>query len=202
MSGDKIIQKIEEEAKQDAAAIGAAAQEKARKEKEQILAKAQEQVREIQAKSQVDAKEAAGRLQLIGELQSRKENLASKRKVLQEAFDRAAEQLEALPQEQWEKLIGRIVLGSDLIGHEKLVVPAKDRPRYEQGLLAQLNKELKDQGREGSLTLSDRTAGFTDGVLIEGETCDYDGSFATLLEDVRTGEEYRVAELLFGAEVK
>ena len=202
MSGDKIIQKIEEEAKQDAAAIGAAAQEKARKEKEQILAKAQEQVREIQAKSQVDAKEAAGRLQLIAELQSRKENLASKRKVLQEAFDRAAEQLEALPQEQWEKLIGRIVLGSDLIGHEKLVVPAKDRPRYEQGLLAQLNKELKDQGREGSLTLSDRTAGFTDGVLIEGENCDYDGSFATLLEDVRTGEEYRVAELLFGAEVK
>lgn len=202
MSGDKIIQKIEEEAKQDAAAIGAAAQEKARKEKEQILAKAQEQVREIQAKSQVDAKEAAGRLQLIAELQSRKENLASKRKVLQEAFDRAAEQLEALPQEQWEKLIGRIVLGSDLIGHEKLVVPAKDRPWYEQGLLAQLNKELKDQGREGSLTLSDRTAGFTDGVLIEGETCDYDGSFATLLEDVRTGEEYRVAELLFGAEVK
>ena len=48
MSGDKIIQKIEEEAKQDAAAIGAAAQEKARKEKEQILAKAREEVREIQ----------------------------------------------------------------------------------------------------------------------------------------------------------
>ena len=43
MSGDKIIQKIEEEAKQDAAAIGAAAQEKARKEKEQILAKAREE---------------------------------------------------------------------------------------------------------------------------------------------------------------
>ena len=202
MSGDKIIQKIEEEAKQDAAAIGAAAQEKARKEKEQILAKAQEQVREIQAKSHVDAKEAAGRLQLIAELQSRKENLASKRKVLQEAFDRAEEQLEALPQEQWEKLIGRIVLESDLTGREKLVVPTKDRHRYEKGFLDRLNKELKAQGRKGSLTLSDKEAEFTDGVLIEGETCDYDGSFATLLEDVRTGEEYRVAELLFGAEVK
>lgn len=202
MSGDKIIQKIEEEAKRDAAAIGAAAQEKARKEKEQILAKAQEQVREIQAKSQVDAKEAAGRLQLIAELQSRKENLASKRKVLQEAFDRAREQLEALPQEQWEKLIGRIILEADLTGRETLVVPAKDRPRYEKGFLDRLNKELKAQGRNGSLTLSDKEAEFTDGVLIEGETCDYDGSFATLLENVRTGEEYRVAELLFGAEVK
>ena len=108
MSGDKIIQKIEEEAKQDAAAIGAAAQEKARKEKEQILAKAQEQVREIQAKSQVDAKEAAGRLQLIAELQSRKENLASKRKVLQEAFDRAAEQLGNMNGRQRQFAIGFI----------------------------------------------------------------------------------------------
>lgn len=68
MSGDKIIQKIEEEAKQDAAAIQAAARDKAQKEKDRILAKAQEEVRDIQAKSQVDAKEAAGRLQLIAEL--------------------------------------------------------------------------------------------------------------------------------------
>ena len=37
MSGDKIIQKIEEEAKQDAAAIGAAAQEKARKENPDLI---------------------------------------------------------------------------------------------------------------------------------------------------------------------
>ena len=202
MSGDKIIQKIEEEAKQDAAAIGAAAQEKARKEKEQILAKAREEVREIQAKSQVDAKEAAGRLQLIAELQSRKENLNSKRQVLQEAFDQAAKQLADLPEDQWKTLIGKIILGADLTGHETLVVPAKDRPRYENGFLARLNGELKAQGREGALALSDKEADFADGVLIEGDTCDYDGSFATLLEDVRTGEEYRVAELLFGAEVK
>ena len=43
---------------------------------------------------------------------------------------------------------------------------------------------------------------FDGGVLIRGKSCDYDGSFATLLQDVRDQEEYRVAELLFGAEVK
>lgn len=202
MSGDKIIQKIEEEAKQDAAAIGAAARDKAQKEKDRILAKAQEEVREIQAKSQVDAREAAGRLQLIAELQSRKENLASKRQVLQEAFDRAAKQLADLPEDQWKTLIGKIILGADLTGHEILVVPAKDRKRYEDGFLDRINAALKQAGKKGKLTLSDTSADFSDGLLIQGETCDYDGSFATLLEEVRTGEEYRVAELLFGAEVK
>lgn len=202
MSGDKIIQKIEEEAKQDAAAIQAAARDKAQKEKDRILAKAQEEVREIQAKSQVDAKEAAGRLQLIAELQSRKENLASKRQVLQEAFDKAAQQLADLPEDQWKTLIGQIILHADLSGHETLVVPAKDRKRYEDGFLDRLNAGLKQMGKKGKLTLSDTPADFSDGVLIQGDTCDYDGSFATLLEEVRTGEEYRVAELLFGAEVK
>ncbi len=202
MSGDKIIQKIEEEATQDAAAIQAAARDKARKEKDRILAKAQEEVREIQARSQVDAREAAGRLQLIAELQTRKENLASKRKVLQEAFDRAASQLAALPEAQWKTLIGQIILSADLSGQETLVVPAKDRKRYEDGFLEQLNAALEQAGKKGQMTLSDTAADFSDGVLIQGETCDYDGSFATLLEEVRTGEEYRVAELLFGAEVK
>lgn len=202
MSGDKIIQKIEEEAKQDAAAIQAAARDKAQKEKNRILAKAQEEVREIQAKSQVDAREAAGRLQLIAELQSRKENLASKRQVLQEAFDKAAQLLAELPEDQWKTLIGQIILSSDLTGNETLVVPAKDRKRYEDGFLDRINAGLKQMGKKGKLTLSKEPADFSDGLLIQGDTCDYDGSFATLLEEVRTGEEYRVAELLFGAEVK
>ena len=88
MAGDKIIQKIEEEAKQDAAAIAAAAQEKATKEADRILAKAKEEAADVTAKAQTEAKEAAVRQQLIGELQSRKDTLASKRAVIQEALRR------------------------------------------------------------------------------------------------------------------
>ena len=110
MAGDKIIQKIEEEAKQDAAAIAAAAQEKATKEADRILAKAKEEAADVTAKAQTEAKEAAVRQQLIGELQSRKDTLASKRAVIQEAFTEAAARLAALPQADWEALITRIVL--------------------------------------------------------------------------------------------
>lgn len=202
MAGDKIIQKIEEEAKQDAAAIAAAAQEKAAKEADRILAKAKEEAADVSAKAQTEAKEAAVRQQLIGELQSRKDTLASKRAVIQEAFTEAAARLAALLQADWEALITRIVLSCDLEGHEELVVPAKDRAIYEGGFLKKLNKELRQQGKEGDLKLAQDAAAFDGGVLIRGKSCDYDGSFATLLQDVRDQEEYRVAELLFGAEVK
>jgi len=202
VAGDKIIQKIEEEARQDAAAIGAQAQEKAQKEREQILAKAKAEVAAIEAKAKVDAKEAAGRLNLIAELQSRKAALASKREVLQEAFAEAAKKLADLDKEQWEKLILHQILSADLTGHEQLVVPAKDRAAYKDGFLKKINKKLQQQGKDGKLSLADEAAEFDDGLLIIGDTCDYDGSFTTLLDDVRTEEEYRVAEILFGAEVK
>ena len=90
MAGNKIIEKIEEEARQGAAAIEAEAKQKAEAEKSRILGKAKESAAEIEAKAQADAKEAAGRLMLIADLKSRKDSLAAQRAVIQEAFDQAA----------------------------------------------------------------------------------------------------------------
>jgi V/A-type H+-transporting ATPase subunit E len=202
VAGNKIIEKIEEEARQGAAAITAAAKEKADAETSRILDKAKTSVEEIKAKSVVDAQEAAGRLVLIAELKSRKDSLASQRKVIQEAFDKASDQLAHLPREKWEKLIMQLITTSDVDGTETLVVPQKDREAYESGFLSRINEALKAQGKKGEMVLSPNPASFTDGILIQGKDCDYDGSFATLLGDVRSEEEYRVAGILFGAEVK
>lgn len=202
MASNKIIEKIEEEARQGAAAIEAEAKQKAEAEKSRILGKAKESAAEIEAKAQADAKEAAGRLMLIADLKSRKDSLAAQRAVIQEAFDQAALRLSQLPQETWEKLILAIVTQSDVEGTETLVVPAKDRAVYENGFLSKINKTLVDQGKKGEMTLDSETASFKEGILIRGKDCDYDGSFATLLRDVRSEEEYRVAGILFDAEVK
>ena len=50
MAGNKIIEKIEEEARQGAAAIEAEAKQKAEAEKSRILGKAKESAAEIEAK--------------------------------------------------------------------------------------------------------------------------------------------------------
>ncbi len=40
--------------------------------------------------------------------------------------------------------------GADLTGHETLVVPAKDRKRYEDGFLVRINAALKQAGKKAN----------------------------------------------------
>ena len=87
-------------------------------------------------------------------------------------------------------------------GTEKICVPAADRAKYEGGFLARLNDALVKAGKQGKLTLSDEAAKFSGGILLQGKTSDFDGSFATIMRDVRTRIEKEVADMLFAAEVK
>ncbi len=202
MAANKIIEKIQQEAQQNAADIRSAAEEKAAGLKAKIMADANEQIKAINAQATIDADEAGRRQVLIAELDTRKKSLGSKRDVIEKAFAGAQEALAQLPEDRWEKLITDIVLGASTTGTEKLQVPAQDADKYKNGLLTKLNNALVQAGKKGGLTLSETPAAFKGGVMLIGETSDYDGSFATLLQDIRTREEKNVANILFGTEVK
>ena len=204
MAANKIILKIEEEGIREAAEIVDAAKKKAAASTEKITAAAKVKIEEINAQAQAaaDADEAARRQILIAELEARKNSLDSKRRVLEAAFAKAEETIAAMPEDKWEKLITSIVVKSAETGTEKLCVPAADRAKYEGGFLARLNEALVKAGKQGGLTLSDDAAKFAGGILLQGKTSDFDGSFATILRDVRTRIEKEVADMLFAAEVK
>lgn len=202
MAANKIIEKIQEDAHFETAAILAAAQKKSEELTAKVLTATQSQVEGITKQAKADGEEATRRQVLIAELESRKRALSSKRAIIEEVFARAEAQLARLPQDQWEKLITRTVLAASETGTEKLCVPAADRSKYEQGFLTKLNAALTAQGKKGELTLSDKPAAFQGGVLLLGKNSDFDGSFGTLLQEVRTQEERQVANLLFGTEVK
>ena len=197
MAANKIILKIEEEGIREAAEIVDAAKKKAAASTEKITAAAKVKIEEINAQAAADADEAARRQILIAELEARKNSLDSKRKVLEAAFAKAEETIAAMPEDKWEQLITSIVVKSAETGTEKLCVPAA-----EGGFLARLNEALVKAGKQGGLTLSDDAAKFAGGVLLQGKTSDFDGSFATILRDVRTRIEKEVADMLFAAEVK
>ncbi|MBR1493976.1 MAG: V-type ATP synthase subunit E family protein [Succiniclasticum sp.] len=202
MATNKIILRIEEEGAREAAEIVDAAKKKAAASTEKIKAAAKVKIEEINAQAAADADEAARRQILIAELEARKNSLDSKRKVLEMAFAKAEENIAAMPEAQWEKLITNIVVKAAETGTEKLCVPAADRAKYEGGFLDRLNAALVQAGKKGELTLSDEAAKFAGGILLQGKTSDFDGSFATILKDVRTRIEKEVADMLFAAEVK
>ena len=202
MAANKIILKIEEEGKREAAEIIDAAKKKAAASTEKIKAAAKVKIDEINAQAAADADEAARRQTLIAELEARKNALDSKRKVLEEAVAKAEETINAMPDYKWEQFITSIVVKSAETGTEKICVPAADRAKYEGGFLARLNDALVKAGKQGKLTLSDEAAKFSGGILLQGKTSDFDGSFATIMRDVRTRIEKEVADMLFAAEVK
>ena len=202
MAANKIILKIEEDGAREAAEIVDAAKKKAAASTEKIKAAAKVKIDEINAQAAADADEAARRQTLIAELEARKNALDSKRKVLEEAFAKAEETINAMPDYKWEQFITSIVVKSAETGTEKICVPAADRAKYEGGFLARLNDALVKAGKQGKLTLSDEVAKFSGGILLQGKTSDFDGSFATIMRDVRTRIEKEVADMLFAAEVK
>ena len=202
MAANKIILKIEEEGAREAAEIVDAAKKKAAASAEKITAAAKVKIEEINAQAAADADEAARRQILIAELEARKNSLDSKRKVLEMAFSQAEQTVAAMPEDKWEQLITSIVVKAAETGTEKLCVPAADRAKYEGGFLDRLNAALVQAGKKGGLTLSDEAAKFAGGILLQGKTSDFDGSFATILKDVRTRIEKEVADMLFAAEVK
>ena len=179
----------------------AAAKNKAAVSVDKINKAAMTKVEEIKAQSEMDAVEAVRRQLLIAELEARKNTLDRKRKVIEEVFAQAEKELARLPQDRWEKLIIKTVLQASEKGTEKLCVPLADVEKYNGGLLAKINAALVASGKKGELTLTEEAAKFAGGVLIIGENSDFDGSFKTILHEVRRKSEREVAALLFGSEV-
>jgi len=197
MAANKIIEKINADAAREAQAILVEAQKKAALTAEKIENAAKVKAEEIRAQASADADEVGRRQVLIAELSSRKNALDSQRAVIEEAFTKAEVELTKLPEKKWKELITKIIVSAVETGSEQLVVPVDDVSKYKKSFLAELNKAVTAKGIKGKLTLSRETAPFKSGVLLKGKNSDFDGSFTTLLQDVRNQVEKEVAAMLF-----
>ena len=201
MSADKIIEKILEKANEDVALIEQETAEKVQSSVAAIERRTELTLNALKNKEKADVEEVHRRSQLMTRLDSRKNILAVKRKVIDEVFDKARTALDTLDESRYEALVTKIVVNGSETGTEKLQVPEKDMKRYSDGLLNKLNAALKEAGKIGELTLDETPASFNSGVMLIGEMSDVNGSFDVLTDDAREKYEREVAEMLFEVEV-
>lgn len=201
MSADKIIEKILEKANEDVALIEQETAEKVQSSVVAIERRTELTLNALKNKEKADVEEVHRRSQLMTRLDSRKNILAVKRKVIDEVFDKARTALDTLDESRYEALVTKIVVNGSETGTEKLQVPEKDMKRYRDGLLNKLNTALKEAGKIGELTLDETPASFKSGVMLIGEMSDVNGSFDVLIDDAREKYEREVAEMLFEVEV-
>lgn len=201
MSADKIIEKILEKANEDVALIEQETAEKVQSSVAAIERRTELTLNALKNKEKADVEEVHRRSQLMTRLDSRKNILAVKRKVIDEVFDKARTALDTLDESRYEALVTKIVVNGSETGTEKLQVPEKDMKRYRDVLLNKMNAALKEAGKIGELTLDEIPASFKSGVMLIGEMSDVNGSFDVLIDDAREKYEREVAEMLFEVEV-
>ena len=129
-------------------------------------------------------------------MEAKKQILAEKQALLQEAFQKAVELLCEQPETRYVDLLARLAAQS-ASGTERLVFSPSDRNRVGEKVVAAANRLLAEQGQPASLTLSDQARDIRGGVILERGQIEINCSFEALVEQSRSRLTGEVAGLLF-----
>ena len=159
-------------------------------------------------------------------MERRKLLLGAKQEVLAQAFDRALEQLCALPEEQYIQLLTSLVLQAVTTGREQIIFSPKDRNRIgkqvvvaaNEALVSRVAPELPDSITDskvgaflgkvvnsataqitgtGLLSMSEETRNIRGGFILVDGPVETNCAFETLVRLQREKLEKDVANVLF-----
>jgi V/A-type H+-transporting ATPase subunit E len=196
MEGQQVIEKILADAKAEAEKI-----KKQAKEKEAVeQAKLKEQLREFDKQTQAIAQKAGedkkAHLLAAARMDIAKQLLAEKRKILDEVFAQARQHLENLSDEQYCKLMAKLMLKAVESGDEEVVIDNEEK-RIDQKFIKNINQQLAP-GRKGNLKLSEDRDNIEAGFILKRGKIKNNVSVEVLLAQARRELEIELAKKLFG----
>ena len=170
---EKITQRIEQDAQAEAGQVLADARARADDIAAQWAEKARKEREDILERGRKNSEERAERLASVAQLEGRKQILAAKQEMIGQAFDRALEELLALPEELTGSAAGAFL--------DKVVTAGS-------ALLA----------GTGMLTLAEETRPIQGGFILAADGVEVNCAFETLVRLSRPELERQVAQILFG----
>lgn len=197
MSLEKLLEKIENDARVEGELIVARAEEEAARIMEEAEEKARREGEAIARSFHARAESERMKLLSQARLEGRIELLAAKDELVEEVFREAKRSFLELPPERYRKWLKNIILKSVVSGDEELVASDHDRELLAAGLLEELNGELRERGSRGELKLSPETAPCERGVILRGGKTESNLSVEAALQRVRAQSEEEVSRILF-----
>lgn len=195
MNAQGILNKIQQDARDGAAEILREARRKAeetRSVSDERIAAAREAAME---RARQEALALDDRMQRMAKLDARKDLLAAKREVLDEAFARALDKLAAMPAAQ-AQAFGLSMLLDSAAGDEVLVRDAGSA-WCDDAFVKRANEALVAAGKQGGITLSADTCNLGGGFLLRRGGMEINCSYQAALEARRMDIEAEVAACLF-----
>ncbi|MBC7253512.1 MAG: hypothetical protein H5T72_06055 [Actinobacteria bacterium] len=200
MSLEKLLEKIESDAREESRRILAEAEEEAARIKREAEEEARLEAESIARSFHIRAENERLRIISRARLEGRIDLLAAKDKLLEEVFRKVSDDFIRLRTEEYRAWLKAVVLEAVTSGREELVPSSRDRELLDGGLLEELNGELRSRGLAGGLKLAEEDAPFERGVILRGEKTETNLSAQAVLQRVREESEEEVSRILFGAD--
>jgi V/A-type H+-transporting ATPase subunit E len=196
MEGQQVIEKILADAKAEAEKI----KKQARAKEAVEQAKLKEQLREFDKQTQAIAQKAGedkkAHLLAAARMDIARQLLAEKRKILDEVFAQARQHLENLSDEQYCKLMTKLMLKAVESGDEEVIIDNEEK-RIDQKFIKNINQQLAP-GRKGNLRLSEDRDNIEAGFILKRGKIKNNVSVEVLLAQARRELEIELAKELFG----
>jgi len=191
---EKIIAHIQADADAQAAQILAEAEAKSAAIREGYEQKAKQAYAE---RIRAGVKENQDRLDSMGRLanmESRKAILALKQDMVAKSFDRAVDQLVALPEAQYIALLTKLAVKASVTGDEEIVLNARDKKAVGEKLVKAANEKLGS----GKLRLAKETGSFKGGLILRRGNIEANCTAELLVDLCREEMAAELAGVLFG----
>ncbi|MBO5497681.1 MAG: V-type ATP synthase subunit E [Oscillospiraceae bacterium] len=133
-------------------------------------------------------------MERLAKMEGRKAVLGVKQDLVAESFDRAAELLVNLPEEQYVALLAKLAAEASVTGEEEIVLNERDRAAVGQKVVDAANEKLSG----GKLTLSADTGDFKGGLILRRGSIEANCTAELLVELRREDMAAELAKVLFG----
>ena len=155
MEAEQVIQKILSDAKAEAEKITNEAKEKLAAEQAKADAKLAEYRQQAETLAQQAAEDEKSHILAGARMDAAKEYLAEKTQILDMVFERAAQRLGELPDDEYRALMGRLMAEAVETGEEEVVI-GKSEARIDQGLIDEVNGKLAGDKKRDLKLAADR----------------------------------------------
>ncbi|GAB4338261.1 MAG: hypothetical protein Kow0099_12230 [Candidatus Abyssubacteria bacterium] len=192
---DDIIKKINDDVRAEADSLLSLAKAEADAIRDKARKQAEELRQQLMQQAKARALEHASRIKTLAGLDQRKELLAEKKRIIDEAFTRAEEKIVNLPPERYLEFISRLILGAVESGTEEIIPSARHKHLFSLTYVESLNRRLGDKGH---LRVSNDAGDFSAGVILREGKKETNLTLKSLIAWRRDELEPEIAGILFG----
>ena len=190
---EKIIAHIRSDAKEQADAILAQAEQQCASIRADYEKQAKELYREKIRAGTADCQDRVDSMDRIARMEAKKGILALKQQMVSESFDKACDMIINLPKEQYAAFLAKLAAKASATGDEEIILNARDRGAVGDDVVKAANALVSG----GRLSLSAETGSFAGGLILRRGSVEANCTVELLVELCRSDMSSEIAKVLF-----